>query len=722
MSAVLPAALSVDSLGTVLWASAPAPSMLAIVWLTPLVGAAVAAVLVPLLVALYFLKLRRRAAAVPSTLLWKRSVEDVRANTPFQRLRPSILLFLQLGLLAFVAFALMQPRMDLGLSSGGRSIIIIDASASMSATDLDGKQTRLAIAKNQAKERIDQLFAGGLFSSIPGETMVISFSDSAKIMQPFTRSSGDLKRAVDRIEQTDGGSRIGDALSLARAFATVINPETQGATPSEGASLELWSDGRIADLAAEAIRPGETVSYHVCGRADAVNAGIEGIAAERSATEPGVIQVFVTVRNDGPEPIETDLELSIDGVRRSITPKPVKVPAASGLLSGSGSTAVGAVGSGAASAPYKPGYERVTFPPIIQPRAGVISVSLVRADAMLADNRADIAVSAPRRLRIAVVGAIDFATKNVVSAIPAEKVEFLSAAEFATRGVKSDEFDVIVAAPTALPDPLPPGRYLLLGVPISIEGLNPYGSKEKLSVRSQRSEHPLLRAVNLDDLFIAKATAIAPTSDVESIIEGPDVPLVVVARRGLVAAVIVTFEPLDSNWPFQRGFVTFIANAVEWLGALDQAAVQEEHHPGETLSVRTAAGVKEAMLTLPDGTTQQLQAREGSVTFGPLVRAGTYEFRWTDDRGEQRRVFAVNAAEGEGRIAAADQLSVGAQLVLGTGSEGGSLSDLWPFALAAALVLLVLEWWAYHRKNWVRPARGAKPVRPLGAIAPMIRS
>jgi len=345
------------------------PALLAIAWMTPLTGIAVASVLVPLLVALYFLKLRRRATAVPSTLLWKRSVEDVRANTPFQRLRPSLLLFLQLGLLAFVAFALMQPRMDLGLSQGGRTVIMVDASASMAATDLEKGKTRLDIAKEQAKARVNQLFAGGLFAGIPGETMVIAFSDSAKIVQPFTRSSGDLKRAIDRIEQTDGGSRIGEALSLARAFATVVNPETQGATAAEGGTLELWSDGRIADLSAEAMRPGENLVYHVTGRADAANAGIEGIAAERSATDPGLIQVFVTVRNDGPEAIESDLELAIDGSRRSVTSKPVKVAAAR-----IPDPAV-PVANGDAAPQYKPGYERVTFPPIVQPRAGVITVS-----------------------------------------------------------------------------------------------------------------------------------------------------------------------------------------------------------------------------------------------------------------------------------------------------------------------------------------------------------
>lgn len=686
------------------------PPALAIAWLTPLTGIAVASVLVPLLVALYFLKLRRRAAAVPSTLLWKRSVEDVRANTPFQRLRPSILLFLQLGLLAFVAFALMQPRMDLGLSSGGRTVIIIDASASMSAVDLGAGKSRLDVAKEQARERIDRIFAGGLFSGPPGETMVIAFSDSARIVQPFTRSSGDLRRALDRIGQTDGGSRIGEALALARAFATVVDPEAQGAAAPEAATMELWSDGRIEDLAAESLRPGESLVYHVTGRADAANLGIEGIAAERSVTDPGLIQVFVTLRNDGPEPVETDVELLVDGIRRSITPKPVRVGAAGTRPAEDGR-----------SPEYRPGYERLTFPPIVQPRAGVIAVQVTRTDALRADDRAEIAVAAPRRLRVALVGAVDGFARDAVGFLPTEKVESLSAEQFAGRGAGSDQFDVVVATAAALPKAIPPGRYLVLGVPEGIEGLNPYGAKKGLAVRSQRSEHPLLRSVNLDDLFVGEATAIAPASDVESIVDGPDVPLVVVARRGPVTAAITTFEPARSNWWWQRSFVNFVANAVEWLGGLDQAAVQEEHHPGETLSVRTAAGVREARVTLPDGTTQLLAAREGSVTFGPLLRAGTYDFRWTDERGEQRRLFAVNPAAGEGRIAAADAVTVGTQAVAGSRGGAGTLSDLWPYALGVALLLLVLEWWAYHRRHWlVRQPREAA-ARPPAGLGPIIR-
>src|SRR5690349_25125522 len=101
------------------------------------------------IIALYFLKLRRRPVQVPSTLLWRRSLEDLHVNSLFQRLRKNLLLFLQLLAVLLAMLALAGPKLKGGSGQGQRLILAIDTSASMSATDV--APNRLAKAKEEAK-------------------------------------------------------------------------------------------------------------------------------------------------------------------------------------------------------------------------------------------------------------------------------------------------------------------------------------------------------------------------------------------------------------------------------------------------------------------------------------------------------------------------------------------------------------------------------------------
>ncbi len=71
------------------------------------------------IVLLYFLKLRREPVEVPSTYLWSRTIEDLHVNSLLQRLRRSLLLFLQLLAVALAAIALFRPGVR-GETSGQR--------------------------------------------------------------------------------------------------------------------------------------------------------------------------------------------------------------------------------------------------------------------------------------------------------------------------------------------------------------------------------------------------------------------------------------------------------------------------------------------------------------------------------------------------------------------------------------------------------------------------
>ena len=51
---------------------------------------------IPAILALYFLRIRRPTRVVPALHLWPDQIRDRQANVPWQRLRPSWLLFLQL--------------------------------------------------------------------------------------------------------------------------------------------------------------------------------------------------------------------------------------------------------------------------------------------------------------------------------------------------------------------------------------------------------------------------------------------------------------------------------------------------------------------------------------------------------------------------------------------------------------------------------------------------
>src|SRR5215208_2288507 len=121
-------------------------------------GAIAALLSITALLVLYFLKLRRREMPVSSTILWRKAVQDLQVNAPFQKLRKNLLLLLQLLLLILLCLALMRPIWNVKPGAGKLTVILIDRSASMAAKDVaGGKRTRLEEAKRLALDLVDSM-------------------------------------------------------------------------------------------------------------------------------------------------------------------------------------------------------------------------------------------------------------------------------------------------------------------------------------------------------------------------------------------------------------------------------------------------------------------------------------------------------------------------------------------------------------------------------------
>ncbi len=155
----------------------------------------------PAILALYFLKLKRQPLEVPSTYLWKRSIEDMHVNSLWQRLRQNLLLFLQLLLVALAMLALLRPGWQSAKLDGDRFIFMVDNSASMSATDVDGAKNRVEEAKKLVGGLIDQMDSGMT-------AMLVSFADTPQVVQEFTNNRRLLRERLDMIEPTIRGTDL----------------------------------------------------------------------------------------------------------------------------------------------------------------------------------------------------------------------------------------------------------------------------------------------------------------------------------------------------------------------------------------------------------------------------------------------------------------------------------------------------------------------------------
>jgi hypothetical protein len=650
-------------------------------WLTPLAGLYAAAVAVPVLLVLYFLKLKRRELMVSSTLLWKRAVQDLQVNAPFQRLRRNLLLLLQLLALCAILLALAGPVLALREGPGQRYVVLIDRSASMNATDVE--PSRLAAAKRQAKVFIESLRGGSVLAlrDDADHAMVIAFDHHAKVMCNFTSDKRQLMAAVEAIEPGDGSSRLGEAVTVARAFAQSPGVEGNLRTAETPARLVLFSDGRIGDLETIVIASDELVFHQVGESQD--NVAITAMTARRSYEQPEQVEVFASLANYGTEPMTRDVQLAINGDVHAV--RSVTVPACQ---------------SGKEDEPSKPGQMAVNFS-LSHGAAGVLEVRQLGADALACDDAAWSVLEPPKRLSILLVTQGNPVLESALQACPIARLDPCTPAGF--DALDADTFAVqrpydVIVLDNHVPAHLPPCQYLVLGPPPSVPDVNSPRTLENQVVVDWRPQHPVLQYVNLTNLFAAESHQLELPRDAEVLAEFNESPALALLRRHGSTYLLVGFDILQSNWPFEPSFVLFCYNALNFLGAQAGSVRQDELAVGEPITIDNVPAELSLSLVRPDSSRAELQSDPGGmVRFPGTSRVGIYTVEAPD---QPARFYAVNLLDvQESRIEPQKEMTFSSVTVAAEERTVQRANvPLWPFLVAAALALVCVEWLAYNFK------------------------
>ncbi len=670
------------------------------------------------IIALYFLKLRRRPVQVPSTLLWRRSLEDLHVNSLFQRLRRNLLLFLQLLAVLLAMLALAGPRVKGTTGEGQRFILAIDNSASMSATDV--APSRLARAKDEAKKIVTAMENDDL-------AMVITFSDRAKVVSNYTGDRRLLQRRIDAIEPTQASTSLREALQVAAGLANPSKQIGEGvvATKVGLPKLMIYTDGGFPDVEGFSLGNLEPVVVVIGppppplpsstdpkarpeakSRNPSDNVAILALQTRRNEERPEVYQVFGRVHNFRAEPVETEAQLF-----RHAPDHP-----------GAAGTMIDAI-----ALKLSPQSDQSFKFDLPDTGMAELEVRLTVTDALAIDNRAYTVVGNPRKAQVLVITpgnrylvdtlrtptAVERADVAVVTPDEAKSDEY-------ARGIKAGRYDLIIYDRDR-PDTPPEANALYFGVLPPGPAYANAKMVEQPVILDWDVAHPLLQFVrDLPTVAILKALSVELPPGATVLIESNHGPLAFVVPREGYSDTVLTFALLDgdhfnTNWYRNISFPLFLFNSLQVLGNARESVGDEIHLPGQPVILRADVPREQIKVTSADGKTTRTLTKTPQGTFvdNDTDAIGLYHARWEPDG---LLPFAVNLFDGrESDIAPrglvpesvspaqadAYKIKIGYNPVVGTQKVRPSYKDWWKWLTGLALGIILIEWYIYNRRVYI---------------------
>jgi Ca-activated chloride channel family protein len=600
------------------------------------------AVVVPI-VLMYVLKLRRREHPVSSTLLWRRALDDVQANAPWQRLRPNILLLLQLLVMAAIVLALARPAYSRSHAFAGDLILVVDQSYGMQAADV--RPSRFAAALTEARSLASSVGSGNVVSVVGmGAQPTLAIAESA--------DQGAVSSAIDTLKVSASPPNYLAALSLAVSLA-------RGGEHTQAIILTSRDSG-ISGLPLQVPFPVEVrrLGGHLRDL---------GLTAFQAARQGRTTSAVLRVANFGVKTVFSDLDLYVDG--RLADVRPISVRA---------------------------GRELPLFWSNLPGGARSLEARLTVRDDISADKAAWTVIAGGSTRSVLLITSGDYFLQTALTLDPSVRLTVARPSAYSVTAARGYD---LVAFDGVLPARLPAASTLLVAPPRGRVGQLQFGSTVGLKgqgvIAAPGVTSSLLQYVDLSEVHVAQARSATLPGWLQPVVTAGATLLLSVGDDGNRRVAVFAFNLQESDWPLRISFPIAVQNTLRYL-APTLTVGTSNLTAGQPLKLYPQPGTREIDIVRPDHHVDRFHPP--FAPYAATARPGLYLARALGRGPEADAPFVVNFFPSRAAAASGpDVLRFGAQNSGSTRVVSVPVSVAWAFGLAA-LALLATEWWFAFRR------------------------
>ena len=598
--------------------------------------------IIPIIILLHLLKLKRIEKIISSTFLWKKAIDDIYANTPFQKLRKNLLMIIQILIALLLIFAFSRPTIKMRSALAKSSIILIDVSASMKSAQ--NGETRLDKAKSIALEIVNSLHGDEKIA-------ILSFDTKCNIVSSFTNNKNELRKSIKSIQQNDTPTDIKDALIIATSMAKSVK-ECEIFILSDGAFKNIETIN-LKDINVRFIQIGEGSN----------NVGIIALDTRKIPQIENEYQTFINVLNFSKENKTITLELYQNNTMIDITTQ---------TISPSQNT----------SHIFTKSFSD----------EGIIKVVIPEKDDLMTDNVAYSVLKKEEKLKILLLSDGNYFVEKALKSI--ETVELFLAKPSDYKG--TEEYDIVIFDNFS-PSTIGKGYYIFINAIPPMEGFNSVGTIDKDYVYDWDRNHPVTQFCSFNDVTVQNSLNMKIPDDVLTIIEGKISPLLTYINRRGINILTFPFDIFNSNLPLNTSFPMLILNIMNWYGSLMGGSEDSVLKTGEVIDFQLTENIKSARLTLPVDTNLDISPnQDGRIIFDKTVLSGLYKF---DISSTKAKYFGVNLLNSEeSNILPKETLSIGDKKITALKEKIILQKEIWKYFVLIVIILLVIEWLIYHKR------------------------